>query len=78
VAPPCKECGEADPVVAMAVAAPTTWQYGGILYDGPSMAATFTRIHNNTFSLTHTHTHNRFTALLEYDREHPGEQGPER
>ena len=27
---------------------------------------------------THTHTHNRFTALLEYVRDHPGEQLPER
>jgi len=28
---------------------------------------------------THTHnTHNRFTALLEYVRDHPGEQVPER
>jgi len=26
---------------------------------------------------THTHTHNRFTALLEYVRDHPGEQVPE-
>ena len=31
-------------------------------------------------NLTHTHTHtrNRFTALLEYVRDHPGEQVPER
>ena len=27
---------------------------------------------------THTHTHNRFTALLESVRDHPGEQAPER
>jgi len=27
---------------------------------------------------THTHTHNRFTALLESVRDHPGEQVPER
>jgi len=27
---------------------------------------------------THTHTHNHFTALLEYVRDHPGEQVPER
>jgi len=27
---------------------------------------------------THTHTHNRFTALLEYVWDHPGEQVPER
>jgi len=26
----------------------------------------------------YTHTHNRFTALLEYVRDHPGEQVPER
>jgi len=26
----------------------------------------------------HTHTHNRFTALLEYVQDHPGEQVPER
>jgi len=26
----------------------------------------------------HTHTLNRFTALLEYVRDHPGEQVPER
>jgi len=26
----------------------------------------------------HTHTHNHFTALLEYVRDHPGEQVPER
>ena len=25
-------------------------------------------------SWEHTHTHNRFTALLEYVRDHPGEQ----
>jgi len=25
-----------------------------------------------------THTHNRFTALLEYVRDYPGEQVPER
>ena len=28
--------------------------------------------------VTHTHTHNRFTALLEYVRDHSGEQVPER
>ena len=28
--------------------------------------------------LIHTHTHNHFTALLEYVRDHPGEQVPER
>jgi len=27
---------------------------------------------------THTHTHNPFTALLEFVRDHPGEQVPER
>ena len=27
--------------------------------------------------LVHTHTHNRFTALLEFVRDHPGEQVPE-
>ena len=27
---------------------------------------------------THTHTHNRFTAGLEYVRVHPGQQVPER
>ena len=27
---------------------------------------------------THTHTHNRFTAGLEYVRIHPGQQVPER
>jgi len=26
----------------------------------------------------HTHTHNRFTALLEFVRDHPGEQVPDR
>jgi len=26
----------------------------------------------------HTHTHNRFTAFLEYVRDHPGKQVPER
>jgi len=26
----------------------------------------------------HTHTHNRFTALLKYARDHPAEQVPER
>ena len=33
-----------------------------------------------TFCVTHTHTHtpNRFTALLEYVWDHPGEQVPER
>jgi len=31
----------------------------------------------NAFS-TNTHTHNRFTALLEYVRDHPGGQVPER
>ena len=25
-----------------------------------------------------SHTHNRFTAILEYVQEHPGEQVPER
>ena len=29
-------------------------------------------------SITHTHTHNRFTAGLEYVRVHPGQQVPER
>jgi len=29
-------------------------------------------------SFTHTHTHNRFTAHLEFVRDHPGEQVPER
>jgi len=29
-------------------------------------------------SLYYTHTHNRFTALLEFVRDHPGEQVPER
>ena len=28
--------------------------------------------------ITHTHTHNRFTALLEYVQDHPGEQVLER
>jgi len=28
--------------------------------------------------ITHTHTHNCFTALLEYVRDNPGEQVPER
>jgi len=28
--------------------------------------------------ITHTHTHNRLTALLEYVWDHPGEQVPER
>ena len=27
---------------------------------------------------THTYTHSRFTALLEFVRDHPGEQVPER
>jgi len=31
-----------------------------------------------SFASLHTHTHNRFTALLEYVRDHPGEQVPER
>ena len=30
------------------------------------------------FMLIHTHTHNRFTAGLEYVRVHPGQQVPER
>jgi len=30
------------------------------------------------YKLTHTHTHNRYTALLEFVRDHPGEQVPER
>jgi len=30
------------------------------------------------FEVQHTHTHNRFTALLEYVWDHPGEQVPER
>jgi len=29
--------------------------------------------HNNT----HTHTHNRFTALLDFVRDYPGEPVPE-
>ena len=29
-------------------------------------------------SLTHTHTYNHFTALLEFVRDYPGEQVPER
>ena len=32
---------------------------------------------NEIFQIA-THTHNRFTALLEYVRDHPGEQVPER
>jgi len=32
----------------------------------------------SAFIRQHTHTHNRFTALLEYVRDHPGEQVPER
>jgi len=35
----------------------------------------------NTYYLTsspHTHTHNRFTALLEFVWDYPGEQVPER
>ena len=31
-----------------------------------------------TSALTHTHAHNRFTALLGYAGDHPGEQVPER
>ena len=27
---------------------------------------------------THTHTHNRFTVLLDFVRDHPGEPAPER
>jgi len=34
--------------------------------------------HYSLICATHTHTHNRFTALLEYVRDHPGEQVPER
>jgi len=30
------------------------------------------------FDVTHTHAHNRFTALLEFVLDHPGEQVPER
>ena len=32
----------------------------------------------NPFTAAHTHTHNRFTAGLEYVRVHPGQQVPER
>ena len=30
------------------------------------------------YAVYNTHTHNRFTALLELVRDHPGEQVPER
>jgi len=43
------------------------------LIDKISLARNITGLH------THTHTtHNHFTALLEYVRDHPGEQVPER
>jgi len=35
-------------------------------------------IMSNWRAVTHTHTHNRFTALLESVRDYPGEQVPER
>jgi len=31
-----------------------------------------------TDDLTHTHTHNRFTALFDFVRDYPGEPAPER
>ena len=36
------------------------------------------RVLNLRMVLDNTHTHNRFTARLEYVRVHPGEQVPER
>jgi len=43
---------------------------------------TMTSAHENNsypkFLLWNEHTHNRFTALLEFVRDHPGEQVPER
>jgi len=35
-------------------------------------------VENRGMKVTHTHTHNRFTAGLEYVRLHPGQQVPER
>jgi len=35
-------------------------------------------MHSFFHSVSNTHTHNHFTALLEYVRDHPGEQVPER
>jgi len=33
--------------------------------------------HKKLEKYTHTHTHNRFTALLEHVRDHPGKPVPE-
>jgi len=55
-----------------------------VIADGNADAAVETRIQirwnkfRQLVSLLTTHTHNCFTALLEYVRDHPGEQVPER
>jgi len=36
------------------------------------------KVNKHVYFQTHTHTHNRFTALLEYVWDNPGEQIPER
>jgi len=40
------------------------------------LSVTYILVYTHTH--THTHAQNRFTALLEYVRYHPGEQVPER
>jgi len=36
------------------------------------------RKHDNNLSITHTHAHNRFTALLDFVQDYPGVPSPER
>ena len=44
----------------------------------PSCEIIYVWSHNRALVTKHTHTHNRFTAGLEYVRVHPGQQVPER
>jgi len=52
-------------------------QYRHVM-DGRIDRQTDTMMTANTALAQHTHTHNHFTALLEYVRDQPGEQVPER
>ena len=46
--------------------------------DGGSIALAINGLIEPSFNSYNTHTHNRFTAGLEYVRVHPGQQVPER
>ena len=57
----------------------STWTNDTQYYDKYTHYLLLSRIHKTQPGMqANTHTHNRFTALMKYVRDHPGEQVPER